>query len=124
MPRIIIGVAGLTLQGLEQPVGAVIELTEGSYQALIKEGKGTPADGTEVQAEPTETEEELALAAAAEVDRQKKALDDQYNLAEGGAKPGLKEAAAAAGVDYAFDVTKGALIDAIVEQGKAAELVK
>ncbi|MEK4879330.1 hypothetical protein [Paenibacillus sp. FSL R5-0908] len=63
-------------------------------------------------------------AAAAEVEKQRKALNDQYNLEGGGTKPGLKEAALAAGVEFGFDAKKDTIIDAILAQGKAALLIR
>lgn len=130
--KVHIDVEGVTLKGEDQKVGAVVELGDASAQALISEGKARPvnAEGKPVdQEEPRDqlpSDDEVAAKAAADLELTKKALDDQYNLEEGGAngKPGLKVAAQAAGVDFPFDVKKADLIDRIVAQGKASDLIK
>ncbi|NIK67930.1 hypothetical protein [Paenibacillus sp. BK720] len=132
MPYVLVTAAGVTLKGAYIAVDQIVELSDKSASALIAEGKAIEATPTGVSADvlddkvpgegntPGNQEDDTA----AEIERQKKALADQYNLDGGGTKPGLKDAALAAGVDFPYDVTKGDLIDLIVAQGKAVDLVK
>lgn len=107
--------AGLTLAGVSIQKGESVELPEASAAALVKEGKATAA-GDEAK-EPAGGQKPEATAAE-EIERQRKALDDQYTLDE------LKTAAKDAAVDFAYDATKKALIASIIEQGKTEALLK
>lgn len=130
MPRIFIDAAGVSFQGSDVKPGTVIELGELSYNALLNERKGRQVDdqdkpvGEIGEAPVNVPEADPDAAAAAEVEKQRKALNDQYNLEGGGTKPGLKEAALAAGVEFGFDAKKDTIIDAILAQGKAALLIR
>lgn len=140
MPYVLIVEPGVLFAGAHLEVGAVVELSELSAKALVNEGKAveceptgetnTALDEQKGTGEPSNGSDDLGQgngqdeAAAAEIERQKKALADQYNLDDGGSKPSLKAAAQSVGVDFAYDVTKADLIDLIVSQGKAAELLK
>lgn len=117
--------SGIMLEGESLAVGRVVKIAEIGEQnavALAKEGAAAycDADGTEdttpaPAAGGGRTEEELL----AEVqEKQRKALDTQYKADD------LKGAAKLAGVDFAFDVSKKALIAAILAQGKADQLIK
>lgn len=128
MPKVYIDVEGVTFDGKDAAVGDVIEVSDMGAKALIEEGKARPAgadgkpkdvdDEDTTAAGPTNPEANPQAAAEAEVEKQRQALDSQYKLDE------LKEAAKAAGVDFAFNATKAQVIDAIMEQGKATLLIK
>jgi hypothetical protein len=132
MSKIHIDVEGVTFGGEDVKIGTVVEVSEMGFKALVSEGKGRPVDENDQPVDLAEasaelpSDDEVAAKAAGNLELTKKALADQYNLEEGGVngKPGLKEAALAAGVDFPFDAKKGDLIDLIVAQGKAAELIK
>jgi hypothetical protein len=116
--------AAITLEASEIAAGEVVELTELSAQALIKEGKavkatpdGETADALKQLQEGGQPNQE-PVDPDAELEKVRKALDDQYKADE------LKAAAKEAGVDFAYDVTKTNLIAAIIEQGKAEALLK
>jgi hypothetical protein len=140
MPFVLLA-AAVTLHGREVAAGNVIELPEKSARALVNEGLG-------VFAEPTAgTAAELAALANgnpvengatqhggqlppdggnvantgaqyAEIEKLKKALDNQYKKDE------LAEAAKAIGVDFPYDANKAEIIEAAIEQGKAEALLK
>lgn len=102
-------------------------ITEGSAESVADEAEGdvvtnpnnTIQDGQSNEgSEPTKEEQEAAaLAAAEEVAKVKKALDNQYKKDE------LVEAAFKAGVEFPAEATKAVIIDAAVDQGKAAALL-
>lgn len=115
---------GITLEYGDVQAGEVVELPELSAKALINEGKAeevTPDENTAdalKKREGQEPQEPPLPDPAEEVEKIRKALDDQYKLED------LKPAAQEAGVDFAYDVTKKSLIAAIIEQGKAQALLK
>lgn len=133
MKKVYIDVEGVSSEGADIKPGTVIEVSELSYKALLREGKGRKvgADGEpvgEAGAASSDDEDETPTAPAAgndaaEVEKQRKAINDQYNLDTGGSKPSLREAALAAGVEFAFDATKEKLIEAVLAQGKAGQLI-
>lgn len=111
----------ITLAGEPIKAGDVVELPERSAQALINEGKAAEAtaDGdTQKALEDLPPAEDVQKNAEADLEMTRSALDSQYKLDD------LKPAAKDAGVEFAYDVKKGDLITAIIEQGKAAELLK
>lgn len=100
-------------------------ITEGSAEEVAGEAQANVVadpntsiqDGkTNDNGEPTAEEREATAAAA--IEKIKKALDNQYKKDE------LAEAAKVIGVEFAFDATKGAIIEAAVAQGKAEALLK
>jgi hypothetical protein len=110
----------VTLETGEVPAGEVIELTELSAQALINEGKAAEAtpDGETAEALNQIEGQEDGQDPADGVEKARQALADQYKADE------LKKAAKEAGVDFPYDVTKPALISAIIDQGKTEALLK
>jgi len=118
MPKVKVIREGVTLQGAEVEVGREIELSEKSAAALIAEGFAEgDVEGAEVEPPQNKPPED-------ETEKARRALADQYNLEDGGSKPGIKEAAQAAGVDFPFDAKKSDIIEAVIAQGKADELLK
>lgn len=112
--------SAITLGASELQAGEVIELTELSAQALIKEDKAVEAtpDGETAKALKKLGEGQDGQDPEAELEKVRKALDDQYKADE------LKTVAKEAGVDFPYDVKKADLIAAIIEQGKAEALLK
>lgn len=111
--------AAVHFNGAKVEAGETIELPENSALALIKEGtaseaeKGTPEGSNENGKEEGDEGSEEALAAAYELN--KRALDDKYV----GKVKDLKEHAKEVEVEFAHDVTKEKLIEAILTAGKA-----
>lgn len=108
---------GVTFQGADVTVGETLELGAASADSLVAEGF---AEFIDESSEPAggNQDDEAAQAAAAELERIKKALDDQYKA------PELKDAAKDAGVEFAYDATKPEVIQAVIDQDKAAALLK
>lgn len=80
-----------------------------------KESKGALEMNTGVQ---LPTDEEAAANKEADRELTVKALDDQYKRDE------LAEAAKEAGVEFAYDARKADIIQAVIDQEKAAALLK
>jgi hypothetical protein len=110
----------VTLESGVAAAGEVIELTELSAQALINEEKAVEAtpEGEAALKQIAEGQDQDGLDPEAELEKVRKALDDQYKADE------LKTAAKEAGVDFPYDVKKADLIAAIIDQGKAEALLK
>jgi hypothetical protein len=112
----------VTLFGSDIAAEEVIEVNEVSAAALVKEGAAEYEEGEAGTQDPGQQQDPNAVdpvaAAAAEVDRQKKALDAQYT------KDVLAAAAKEIGVEFPYDATKGAIVEAIVAAGKASALLK
>lgn len=124
---------GVVYKGKRVEIGDVIELPPTSADALVDEDKAEyvesqPAGGhterktpTDLPNTPTNTQNAhggnqtvQGLDAQATAD----ALDKQYTL------PELKEAAKTADVDFRYDDNKPQVIQAIIDQGKAPQLLK
>ncbi|XJZ25955.1 hypothetical protein ACF5W4_11135 [Bacillota bacterium Lsc_1132] len=111
----------ITLEGQEIEAGEVVELSETSARALITEEKAaeaTPDEETAAALKQLDGQDPEGQDQAAEVEKIRKALDDQYKADE------LKKAAKDAGVEFPYDVKKPDLIAAIIDQGKAEALLK
>ena len=125
-------VVPVTWQGMDVAAGEVIEVNDQSAEALIRDGAAAeykakseegsgPADGAEnpghevgESGAPDHATPDPALT----IEMDKKALDAQYKADE------LKKAAKDVGVEFPYDANKGAVIEAIIEAGKAALLLK
>jgi hypothetical protein len=112
----------VTLRGQDVPPGEVIEVPDRSGAALIAEGAGievTP-DGKMAAALGGQEQkpDDEAAAKAAEIAQIREALYSQYKRDE------LAEAAKQAGVDFAYDAKKAEIIQAIIDQGKVAAILK
>lgn len=111
--------AAVHFNGAKVEAGELIELPENSALALIKEGnaseaeKGTSETSKENGEQEPGTDPNEAETAAYELN--KRALDDKYK----GKIPELKDHAKEVEVEFAHDVTKEKLIEAILEAGKA-----
>lgn len=111
--------AAVTYNGATVDAGETIELPEKSALALINEGTATEAEkGTLEPSNENGNQEDgegtnEAQTKANELNKQ--ALDDKYK----GKIPELKEHAKEVEVEFAHDVTKEKLIEAILEAGKA-----
>ncbi|MGG3803163.1 hypothetical protein [Metabacillus fastidiosus] len=116
----------ITYQGAILPVGEVVELPAKSAQALIDEGKGRQAENYEGSkpassgnknnstSSQTGTDEE-----AERIEKLRKALDEKYK----NAIPALKEHAKAENVQFTSEATKAEIIAAVIEAGKAEEIL-
>lgn len=97
----------VTFNGAHVEAGEEIELSEISAQALIAEGK---AEALEPEAPKTPDDSPAD---------DKAALDKKYTSKI----PELKEHAKAADVEFKHDATKAEIIDAVIEAGKAADVL-
>ena len=116
--------AAITFNGAIVEKGETIELPEKSAKALIAEGsakEGTTSEAKNGTLEPSngnsEQEEGDGSKTSPEDEKEliRKALDDKYvsRIAE------LKDHAKEADVQFAHDATKAAVIEAVIEAGKA-----
>ena len=97
----------VTFNGAHIEAGEEIELSEKSAKALIAEGKAESL-------EPVESEKQDESPAD-----DKAALDKKYTSKI----PELKEHAKAADVEFKHDATKAEIIEAVIEAGKAADVL-
>lgn len=117
---------GLTAADGPVKVGATFTTNAASADALVREGWATiegdnsqkdqdPAggqpgapDGGQSTNDPDEEE----------LERIRQALDDQYTA------PELAKAAKEAGVEFKYDAKKGEIVQAVIDQGKASDVLK
>lgn len=124
MEYVKITASGVMLQGETLGVGRVLpveEIGKENAAALVRGRVADPcdADGKQPEAKTAAPSTDDTEAKLAEVrEKQRKALDDQYKADE------LKDAAKTAGVEFAFDAAKKVVIAAIIDQGKADQLIK
>lgn len=94
----------VTVEGAHIEAGEELEVSELSAKALIAEGGAEALEQQAPQDPPA---------------GDKDALDKKYT----GKIPELKEHAKAADVEFKHDATKAEIIDAIIEAGKAADVL-
>lgn len=102
----------VTFNGAHVEAGEEIELSEISAQALIAEGKAEALEPEALEPEAPKTPDDTPA-------DDKVALDKKYTSKI----PELKEHAKAADVEFKHDATKAEIIDAVIEAGKAADVL-
>lgn len=111
--------AAVTFNGATVEAGETIELPEKSALALVKEGTASEAEkGTLEPSNENGNQEDgegTNDAGAEAYELNKQALDDKYV----GKIPELKAHAKEVEVEFAHDATKGDIIEAVLEAGKA-----
>jgi hypothetical protein len=103
-------------------IGATLTLDDERAQALINEGAAEAVGEKAAPKQPEKTADELAAEAEKEAAEARakvyKALDAQYKVDD------LKAAAQGADVEFTADAKKADVINAIIDQGKAEQLLK
>lgn len=111
-------IAPVTFESSELEPGEFIEVSEMSAKALMAEGRAVMDEEGLTDKEKEEAEKLLAeQAAAEELEKTKKALNDKYT------RENLAAAAKEAGVEFAYDAKKEDIVNAVITAEKAEALL-
>lgn len=121
----IVAVATLRYQGVRILPGALVDIVpDEAAQALVARGEAkvpkqpAPQKPAQVTTPPPGDEQPPGQVDAEEKEKQAKALNAQYT------RDALAEAAKLAGVEFPYDARKDDIVAAVINQGKAAVLLK